>query len=298
MRRPTEYLGHLPVPLRGGLAAISAAFVLMAALAGVSGLGWPFAGLGRPSGPVPALPPGLYLMLTQSDVSLLRTAAPALAAKLLSRPATIVLARSASGPATGRALRVALFTSYAQFRRELSRHQIPAGVAAVAYDPERWWMTPAREQDHPVRYLGLFGQAARRSGYPAILMPGRDVLLAPGAQCRKRPGEPLDAAFLRCQLAGQSARLSRIFGMQTAPVELDVADLRSFAAGCARQARAANSRVILIATLSTMPDHSPATDGQLVRAAAAIRPFVQGFELNMTRASAGTGIAFLRGLAG
>ncbi len=71
-------------------------------------------------------------------------------------------------------------------------------------------------------------------------------------------------------------------------------ELRSFAAACAKQARAANPSVVLIATLSTQPGTRWVSGWQLSRAAAAVRPFVQGFQLNMTRRSTRAAVAFLR----
>jgi hypothetical protein len=114
--------------------------------------------------------------------------------------------------------------------------------------------------------------------------------------CRKLRAESLDAAFVRCGLAGMGARLAQVLEIQTAPVEQDTAQLRTFAAACQRQARAANPRVVLIATLSTQPGGKPVNGWQLAQAAQALRPFVQGFQLNMTRWSTRAAIAFLRSI--
>jgi hypothetical protein len=56
--------------------------------------------------------------------------------------------------------------------------------------------------------------------------------------------------------------------------------------------------VVLIATLSTQPGGRWASGGQLARAAAALRPFVQGFQLNMTRWSTRAAVTFLRTVPG
>ena len=55
-----------------------------------------------------------------------------------------------------------------------------------------------------------------------------------------------------------------------------------------------NPSVVLIATLSTQPGTSWVSGRQLARAAASVRPFVQGFQLNLTRRSARAAVAFLR----
>ena len=236
---------------------------------------------------------GLYLVISEEHLRDIQAVAPRLAARLLARRTTIVL--TAGAPALARpdaAVGTAFFTSYAEFIGRLQRHAISRGILAVAYDPELWRATPFAERLDPARYMALFAGAAHRHGYAAILMPGRD-LLAAASSCRQQPGEDLDAAFLRCGLPGKGARLSQIFEIQTAPVELSSTELRGFAAACARQARAANPSVVLIATLSTQPGTRWANGWQLARAAAAVRPYVQGFQLNLTRRSTRAAVSFL-----
>jgi hypothetical protein len=237
---------------------------------------------------------GGYLVISAQHLHDIQLVAPKLAAQLLARRTTIVLSqRSLSG--TRAALGTVFFTSYADFIGRLRRHAMPARVRAVAYDPELWRATPLLERLDPRHYMTLFAAAAHRHGYAAILMPGRDLLAAAGS-CRRQPGEDLDAAFLRCGLAGAAARLSQIFEIQTAPIETRSTELRSFAGACAKQARAANRSVVLIATLSTQPAAGPVSGSQLHRAAAALRPYVQGFQLNLTRGTARAAVAFLRTL--
>jgi hypothetical protein len=238
---------------------------------------------------------GPYLVISGQHLRDIQLVAPGLAAELLARRTTIVLNPALA--TTQAAIGTAFFTSYADFAGELQRHAVPAGVRAVAYDPELWRATPLAERIDPQRYMRLFAAAAQRHGYATILMPGRDLLAGAGP-CRQRDGEDLDAAFVRCGLAGEGARLSQIFELQTAPVELSSTELRGFAAACARQARAANPSVVLIATLSTQPGGTWVSGWQLARAAAALRPFVQGFQLNMTRWSTRAAVAFLRTVPG
>jgi hypothetical protein len=301
MRRPTE-LSLRRLSRRLGLlfAAPTMLLLIVMALGGgahlLSPLGWPVPGPAAPPATLRFSRPahGLYLVISEQHLRDIQAVAPKLAAELLARRMTIVLTPGSSAlTPPGGAVGTAFFTSYAQFIGRLRRHAIPAGVRAVAYDPELWQATPFIERLDPERYMALFAAAAHRHGYAAILMPGRD-LLAAASPCRQQPGENLDAAFLRCGLAGATARLSQIFEIQTAPIELRGAELHSFAAACAKQARAANPSVVLIATLSTQPGTGWVSAWQLSRAAAAVRPFVQGFQLNLTRRSTRAAVAFLR----
>jgi hypothetical protein len=284
----------LPAPaLRARPRAVPTVLLLIAM---VLGGGRPAGWTGGPPATVLRFPGpahGPYLVISGQHLRDIQAVAPRLAAKLLARRTTIVLAPGS--PALTRpdaAVGTAFFTSYSEFIARLRRHAIPRGVRAVAYDPELWRATPFAERLDPERYMALFAGAAHSHGYAAILMPGRD-LLAAARSCRQQPGEDLDAAFLRCGLAGKGARLSQVFAIQTAPVELSTTELRGFAAACAKQARAANPSVVLIATLSTQPGTGWADGWQLARAAAAVRPYVQGFQLNLTPRSARAAVSFL-----
>jgi hypothetical protein len=259
---------------------------------------------GRPGSGPPTLasmlrfsPPAhrLYLVISGQHLRDIQLVAPGLAAELRARRTTIVL--NPASTTNQAVVGTALFTSYADFAGKIQRHAMPAGVRAVAYDPELWRATPVAERIDPQRYMRLFAAAAYQHGYATILMPGRDLLAGAGP-CRQQGGEALDGAFVRCGLAGEGARLAQIFELQTAPVELSSTQLRGFAAACARQARAANPSVVLIATLSTQPGGRWVSGWQLARAAAALRPFVQGFQLNLTRWSTRAAVAFLRTVPG
>lgn len=283
--------------------ALAAGFVLAGRPAGPGAPGAP-GPRGVAAVPVPGFPSGLSLLVSAEDAGQLAAAAPGLARRIIGGPATLVLgpppaaAGQAAEPAAlpGRASLGAVYTSYATFRQDLASRQIPAGVKAVSYDPELWPATPAREQANPVGYMRLFARAARHAGYIVILVPGRDLMLVPGARCGQRPHETIDTAFLRCGLPAAAARLAPVFEAQVAPEEMQPARAAAFAAACARQARAASPHVAVLATLSTVPLGHRVTGGQLARAAAAIQPFVQGFQLNLTRVSIRPALTLLRRL--
>jgi hypothetical protein len=242
----------------------------------------------------------LYWVVSQSDLAFIQTADPQIATRMLDGPSTYVLTEpsntSAAVPST-HAVPTMLFTSYSIFISTLRDKAIRSDIRAVAYDPEFWPATPRDEQQNPLRYMDLFAIQARRSGYQPILVPGRDLALAPGGQCAKQQSETLNAAYLRCGIA-DAARFAPVFEIQCAPDELDIAELRSFVAASVRQAHAANPSAVLIATLSTTPNGVHANSADLVRAAQAIAPIVRGFQLNMTSATRWVAVDFLRAISG
>jgi hypothetical protein len=279
------------------LAAVAAALAVVATGCGPGGRPVP-PPRGFAAVPVPRFPSGLSLLLSAPDAGEITAAAPGLGRQIVGGPATLVLGPEGQVPdpagPPGRASLGAVFASYTAFRQELSNGVLPAGVKAVSYDPERWPATPAREQANPIGYMRLFARAARPAGLTVILVPGRDLMLVRGARCGQRRHETIDGAFLRCGLPAAAARLAPVFEVQVAPEELNPARAAAFTEACARQARAANPHVAVLATLSTVPLGHQVTGSELARAAAAIRPFVQGFQLNLTTASLRPALAFLR----
>jgi hypothetical protein len=250
------------------------------------------------SGTTLQFPHRLYLVISRENMARVRAVAPGLAAKVLASPTTFVTTPVGLVPDPGASVTTRLYFSYAKFISDLRRSAIPAGVRAVAYDPELWHLTPWNEQVDPTRYMELFAQAARRSGYAPILMPGRDILLSAAGHCRKLIGERLDEAFLRCGLVRGGARLARMFEIQTQPDELNTQALRRFAAQSAAQARSVNRSVVLLADFSTvLRRRTVVSPWQLVRDVEAIRPYVSGFQLNATRQSTGILVSFLRAVS-
>ena len=256
----------------------------------------------------PAAPPmtisGLRWMVSQANFDRLAGAAPGLAGELLSS-SELVVVRTRPGQRPGDpalttdlplgAVPAELFKSYEHFAEQVRDRAIAAGVRVVVYDPESWPATPLRERLDPMRYLALFARTARAHGYRAVLAPGRDLTLTKGGACAKRQGERVGEAYVRCGIP-RSAADAPVFVIQAAPQELDLPALRELVAASARQARAANPHVVLIATISTAPGGVPASPAAIRRAAETMRPYVQGFMLNMTAATTPAAVAFLRAL--
>ena len=306
MRRPTECPRRDRA--RGARPGFSAAMLILLAVTALLAAGCWLGTSGRAGSPgqsgragAPGRMPrfsrsaGLYLVMSQEIFDRIAAAAPQLAGRMLHGQVTLVLTGT-TRPAPAAAIPTALFYSYAQFIDALRRHAIRPGVRVVAYDPELWGATPLTEQHDPRRYMSLFAATAHRHGYATILMPGRDMLLSRVTGCPDRAGLNLDAAFVRCDIAGLGAHLSGVFEIQTAPEEQDPAELRRFAAACERQARAADPAVVLLATLSTQLGSGQVSGAQLGRAADVLRPYVQGFQLNSRSWTTATAVAFLQAL--
>lgn len=187
----------------------------------------------------------------------------------------------------------AVYKSYVAFSRDLAAGALPRTVHAVMYDPEKWPGTPLAEQRDPRAYMLRFSQLARAHGLVPILAPARDLVLVPGAVCRKRTGEDLTRAYLRCGLAWGDTHAA-VFIVQSQINELSLPLFRHFIAVASRQARAGNPHVAVIAQLATAPNGQVAAAGQLVAAARSVSGMVQGFSLNARAADLEAAASVLR----
>jgi hypothetical protein len=171
-----------------------------------------------------------------------------------------------------------IYTSYHEFVRDLATSRLPATVHAVLYDIEKWPATPRYEQQQPQAYMRRFSALARAHGLLPILAPARDLTLVSGSTCAKNGSENLTEAYLRCGLAGADAGAAALI-VQSQAAEFDLPAFRQFVAAAARQARAGNPRIAVLAQLATAPLGQPASVSQLVAAARSVRGLVQGYSL-------------------
>jgi hypothetical protein len=200
---------------------------------------------------------------------------------------TYVIGPGASQPTalrlSGAVQPTALYTSFAAFAADVAAGRLRSPVHTVLYDVEKWAATPTIEQQHPRQYMLRFSELARAHGLFPILAPARDLVLVPGGICVKRRGESLSSAYLRCGLAGADADAAALV-VQSQIDQSDVALFHRFLAGAARQARAGNPRIAVLAQLATAPLGQPASLAQLVAAARSAAGLVQGFSLDMRTA--------------
>jgi hypothetical protein len=188
--------------------------------------------------------------------------------------------RSAVPPLSGTVEPTAIYTSYAAFAADLAARRLPRSDRAVLYDLEKWAATPLDEQQNPRAYMVRFSELAREHGLLPILAPARDLMLVHGAACAKRRGENLSQAYLRCGLAGADAYAGALV-VQSQADQFDVPQFRSFLAVAARQARAGNPHVAVLAQVATAPLGRVASPAQLVAATRSVSGFVQGFSLDV-----------------
>ena len=161
----------------------------------------------------------------------------------------------------------------------LARIADSPGVAAVLYDPESWPMTPRAEQIDPVAAVCRAAVIAHAHGKLLIATPAVDLLrrVAPGAA---RHGQRFRAFEQRGWLAAM-AKCANVVEIQAQGAEANPALFRQFVDTEARQARAANPDVLVLAGISTNPDGRRVSAQQLVAAVQAVRPAVNGFWLNI-----------------
>ncbi len=167
------------------------------------------------------------------------------------------------------------FTSFADMERAFARDAI--GTArAILYDNEAWEFTPEAEQRDPGRYTEAAARLARERGLAFIAAPAVNLTRA-GRRAFERPYD----AYLRLGLAASSARNADVYVVQAQGSERAVPRYASFVRSAARQARAANARVLVFAGISTNPSGQRVSADAILRAIDAVRDEVDGFWFNV-----------------
>lgn len=161
----------------------------------------------------------------------------------------------------------------------LQRAAADASAGALLYDPEAWEMTPPEEQHHPAAAACRAASIAHAQGRILIVTPAIDLMriLAPGAA---RGGRRFEA-FAQTGIAGRIARCADVYEIQAQGAERDTAKFRKFVTTEAKQARAANPRILVLAGISTNPTGQRVTPQELFDAVRSVRGVVDGFWLNI-----------------
>jgi hypothetical protein len=270
--------------------ALAAALIALA----VAGCG------GGGAAPRPVLPTAkVTWIIGGADLALLEKHVPDVVHALYDNPRTYVI-----GDRTGhqdqvlpgsKAHPTLAYASYAAFASDATHDRIDPVVDTVIYDPEDWSRTPRREQLHPQVYIHRFIHLAHQAGFRAVIAPARDLALT-AAGCRKRQGEKLDAAFLRCRFAADAVGADMIL-LQTGADELAAGTLGRFVAKAVTQIRRSQPHVALAGLISTTPtSHVRAWPRGLVRAMQVDLQSLSGIELNFTPQTASLAADYLRDL--
>jgi hypothetical protein len=222
--------------------------------------------------PLPDAPPlEQRWIATTPTLARLRAVDPAATALYFDRPGSFVLGGGAEGSVAARA-----WSDEAEFERDLASGAIAPWVQAVMYDPEGWPATPLGERRDPIAAMRAFSRAARAAGYEVIITPHPNLVDVPGAVCGRSGTEATSAAYVRCGIGAEAARLSDVVEIQAQWLEWDPATYRAFVEAAAAQARRANPDVVVLAGLSTRFAPEPQT---LLSAWDAVSDIVDGHYL-------------------
>lgn len=173
------------------------------------------------------------------------------------------------------AVPIVTFSSLGDLTRAVSGGGLPAGTRAVLYDPEAWPFTPLAEQRNPATAARQALRLAHAHGLRLFVAPALNL-----TTLRPTSG-PRWQQFLHLGLAGALAKVTDVIELQAQSLERDTSSYATFVHEAARQARAANPRVTVLAGLSTNPPGAEVTSQQLSAAIRATSGAVSGYWLNI-----------------
>jgi hypothetical protein len=229
----------------------------------------------RPS-PTGTEPPGRRLtwMLTRAALASVLSD-PAARSRLDGAPVYEILQAGQSPLGAAGAVPIVAFSSLADLTQAVTGGGLPTGTKAVLYDPEAWPFTPLPEQRDPANAARQALRLAHAHGLQLIVAPALSLTTL-------RPASgPRWQQFLHLGLAGAMAKEADVIELQAQSLERDTSSYAAFVHAAARQARAANPRVTVLAGLSTNPPGAEVTSQQLTAAVRATSGVVSGYWLNI-----------------
>jgi hypothetical protein len=200
---------------------------------------------------------------------------------LFAGPETYVIVRPlqiVSLPSGWRSIPTVSYRSFASMSANFTAGNAPRS-GAVLYDNEKWADTPEDERADPAAYEQRAGALAHAHGLRFIATPAMDLTAALDGG----PGT-ISTKYLRLGIARDAAKYADVIDIQAQSLEFDPSTYGAFVAAAARQARASNPHIVVVAGLTTgrnHPDGSPPTSDDLLRATAATRGSVDGYWLNV-----------------
>lgn len=216
----------------------------------------------------------LTWMLTRAGLAQVLTD-PAARSRLDGAPLYEILRTGQSPLGEAGAVPVVTFSALGELEQAVSGGGLPTGTRAVLYDPEAWAFTPAAEQRNPARAARQALHLAHAHGLRLIVAPALNLTTV-----RPTSG-PRWRQFLDLGLAGAMAKVADVIELQAQSLERDTSSYAAFVRTAARQARAANPKVTVLAGLSTNPPGIAVTSQQLTAAIRATSGMVSGYWLNI-----------------
>jgi hypothetical protein len=220
---------------------------------------------------LPGVPARLAWSMAAGSVQSLSQQDPGVAAHFFNTPRSYDAGGSlVSSPVRARyaTTPVLSYSSYAQFKSDISSGSISYPYKWVMYDLEQWSQTPLSEQQDPVRSMTLFGQLAHAHGLKVIQAPALDLGTVPGSVLPRRSGESVNQWYVRVSIAGAAGAAGDIFLLQDQSNTTDPSQYTGLFNSTRAQAEAANPKVKVYSEVSTLNG----TAAQMATAARSIRP--------------------------
>ncbi|HVD37582.1 MAG TPA: hypothetical protein VNC15_01985 [Solirubrobacterales bacterium] len=187
------------------------------------------------------------------------------------------------------------WASFRKFAHDVADGEVPAYVNAVHYDDESWSQTPLDEQLHPAAYQRRFCGLAHENGWACLTGPGQDLC----AVLSRPRGETYSQCYLDLGLAGKAARYADVIDLQAQALEAQGARAYSrFVRRAARQARAVNPDVVVLANLSSSPGGGAVSAPRLAACAKRALAYVDGYYLTIPFGEAGPMAQAMRAVTG
>ena len=188
-----------------------------------------------------------------------------------------------SGTPDGFGLPTATYDSYPAVQSAFASGALPGKYRAVLLDLEHWSFTPAAEQTNPAKYERLTAALVHAHNMLLITAPAVDIVKA---RCTCSTAAAQRSHYLSLNIAAGAARYANAIDIQAQNDERSLASYRAFVSAAAKQARAANQSVLVLAGLSTDNGATRVTGAQLFAAYQAVRSLVSGYWLNIPAKSA------------
>lgn len=174
------------------------------------------------------------------------------------------------------------FQSYQLMQSAFENSQIPSNVKVIMYDNEHWAGTPINEQQQPFIYVPMAETLVHQHGLLFMNTPAADLRRVLDPQAKDQY-----SAYLEKKLA-TLAKYTDIFEIQAQNAP-SVAEYISFAQQAITQAKAANSRAVIL--LGITAKTTGPTSQELLQEVKGTYTITDGYWFNIIGGSSGVAIA-------